>query len=239
MVPFSQCASTSQPLIYSWVCFGPLGSGLRQLPHPLAAGVRGSRRGPNCNLARWRARAVRPGRSAPAPAHAQSSVGAGSCRAARVNPAAGRRSPRGHRPEPGVRGQGRSSARAEPRRPMHVRSRGRWGTEVQLDEMLGSRPEPPGDVVARDDKIVPVLGLAPDQDVEMRDVGVPAIDRRPVEEHADITFNPGHEVANIREMRGVLARDDEAEVASVVFAGVDEIMRSIWSLSRPKRVPSV
>jgi hypothetical protein len=105
--------------------------------------------------------------------------------------------------------------------------------------MLGSRPEPPGDVVARDDKIVPVLGLAPDQDVEMRDVGVPAIDRRPVEEHADITFNPGHEVANIREMRGVLARDDEAEVASVVFAGVDEIMRSIWSLSRPKRVPSV
>ena len=60
----------------------------------------------------------------------------------------------------------------------------------------------------------------------MRVVGVPVIDRHPVQARAQVLLGPPHQVpaigAKVGEIRGVLGRDDEAEVMAIVSATVGE-----------------
>ena len=49
--------------------------------------------------------------------------------------------------------------------------------------------------VAADDQVLPIVGPAADQDVDVRIVGVPVIDRHPVEPRAEISFDVVHQLA--------------------------------------------
>ena len=58
--------------------------------------------------------------------------------------------------------------------------------QLQGDALGGAAAKPPADVVAADDQVLAVIGAAADQDMDVRIVGVPVIDRHPVELGAEI-----------------------------------------------------
>jgi hypothetical protein len=103
-----------------------------------------------------------------------------------------------------------------------------------LDLQLGARPQPfgrqlggamaeaVGDVVARDDEVFAgVVAPAHDQ-VGVRVVGVPVIDRHPIQPRAQVGFHAAHQVpgvgAQVVQLGAILGRDDEAEMVPVVGA---------------------
>ncbi len=78
-----------------------------------------------------------------------------------------------------------------------------------LDLQLGARPQPFGgdfggalahaarDVVLRDDEVFAGVVLAAQDDVRMRIVGVPVIDRHPLQPRAQVGFHARHQVAGV------------------------------------------
>jgi hypothetical protein len=103
-----------------------------------------------------------------------------------------------------------------------------------LDLQLGARSQPfgrqlggamakaIGDVVARDDEVFAgVVAPAHDQ-VGVRVVGVPVIDRHPIQPRAQVGFHAAHQVprvgAQVFQLGAILGRDDEAEMVPVVGA---------------------
>jgi hypothetical protein len=49
-------------------------------------------------------------------------------------------------------------------------------------------------VFAADDKVLTVIGAAPDEDMDMRIVRVPVIDRDPIEPGAEVPFDIAHQL---------------------------------------------
>ena len=90
------------------------------------------------------------------------------------------------------------------------------------DDLARLRPHPLADIVARDDEVLPVFGDAAHDDVDVRVVGVPMLDRPPVQAGAEILFHPRHQLAGkaleVAHLLGVLGRDDEPEMMAVVLA---------------------
>ena len=68
-------------------------------------------------------------------------------------------------------------------------------TELQRDALGGAVAEALADVVAADNEVLPVIGPAADQDMDVRVVGVPVIDGHPVEPGAEIALGIGHQLA--------------------------------------------
>ena len=67
--------------------------------------------------------------------------------------------------------------------------------KFQGDALGGAIAEAPADVVAADDEILAVIGAPADQDMDMRIVGVPVIDRDPVELHSEVALGIRHQLA--------------------------------------------
>src|SRR5690606_2512275 len=99
---------------------------------------------------------------------------------------------------------------------------------------LGARSQPFGgkfggalahaarDVVLRDDEVFAGVVLAAQDDVGVRVVGVPVIDRDPLQARAQVGFHAVHQVAGVApqvvQLGGIFRRDDEAELVPVVAA---------------------
>ena len=78
------------------------------------------------------------------------------------------------------------------------------------------------DVVAGDDEVLAVVSPSPQDDMDMRVVGVPVIDADPVELRAQVLLHLPHQLAGvilqIGHVHRVFGRDDEAEMVPVVGA---------------------
>src|SRR5215475_11844581 len=96
------------------------------------------------------------------------------------------------------------------------------GAEFSRDQVLGAGPQAVADVITGDDEIGAILRDAPHQQMDVRVVGVPMIDRDPLEPGPEITLHLGDEVAGegfeIGHLGGIFRRDDEAEVMPIVMA---------------------
>ncbi len=88
-------------------------------------------------------------------------------------------------------------------------------------EIGGAAAQPVADVVASDDEVVPGVIDAAQNDMAVRIVGIPVIDRDPVELRAEVRFHARHQVARvslqIADLSRVLGRDDEPELVPVAF----------------------
>ena len=94
------------------------------------------------------------------------------------------------------------------------------------DEVGGAGAYSCLDVVARDHEVLPVIGTAAQDDVDVRVVGIPVIDGGPIELRAEILLHLVHQIAGegfeVRHVHGVLRRDDEAEMVAIVAATLGE-----------------
>lgn len=85
------------------------------------------------------------------------------------------------------------------------------------------------DLVAADNDIAAVIGPAPHQDMDVGMLGVPMVDRPPVQSGPEIARHPAHgitgESAKVGKLVGVIGRDDEPEVMSVALATLREEAR--------------
>ena len=94
--------------------------------------------------------------------------------------------------------------------------------KLQGNTFGGTIPKPAADVIPADYQILTVLGPPADQDMNMRIVGVPMIDRDPVQFGSKIPGDVGHQLAcedtEIAKLGSILGRDDEAEVMPVIPA---------------------
>ena len=103
------------------------------------------------------------------------------------------------------------------------------GTKLQRDELLGAGAEAPADIVAIDHQIAAVVGSSANQDMDMWMLGVPMIDRHPIDRRAEIARHFCHEIARegakVGELGGVIGRDDESKMVSVVLAAFGESAR--------------
>ena len=101
-------------------------------------------------------------------------------------------------------------------------------TELEGDEVGGPRAQSAADVVAADYEILVRVGATADENVDVRVLGVPVIDRDPVELRAEIALGLDHQLARecleVRKFGGVVGRDDEAEVVAVAVAAFGEGM---------------
>ena len=81
-----------------------------------------------------------------------------------------------------------------------------------------------GDVVAGDDEVLSGVVLAAQDDVYVRVVGVPVIDRYPLQSGAQVGFHARHQVpgvgAQVVELFGILGRDNEAELVPILASSL-------------------
>jgi hypothetical protein len=91
---------------------------------------------------------------------------------------------------------------------------------------LGATTHAFADIVAVDDQVATILGLAAHQYVDVRIVGVPMIDRHPVESGAEIVRHVVHQLAGegaqVFHLCCIFRRDDEAEVVPIILAAIGE-----------------
>ena len=96
--------------------------------------------------------------------------------------------------------------------------------------LFGAGAQALADIGAVDHEVLSIARNAPDQHMDMRIVGVPVIDRDPVEPNVrvdiqiacHILHHLAGESAQVRHLAGILRRDDEAEVMPVVLAALGE-----------------
>ena len=100
------------------------------------------------------------------------------------------------------------------------------GTKLQGDARRGAVAQTVADVVAADDEVFAVVSPSAHQNVDVRVVGVPVIDRHPVEPGPEISLDVSHQLpgegSQALEVLGVLRRDDEAEVVAVILTTLGE-----------------
>ena len=115
---------------------------------------------------------------------------------------------------------------------------GAW-PQFLSDEIARSVAHPFLDVVARDDEVLAVVTNATDDQMDMRMLGVPVIDRHPVEPGAEIFFHLPDEIAGegseVGHLQRVVGRDDEAEMMPVVLAALGEGAGIRVFASRPEQ----
>ena len=96
--------------------------------------------------------------------------------------------------------------------------------EFLCNEIRGAGTHPILDVVASDHEILSIIGLAAQDDVDMRVVGIPVIDGGPIELRAKILLHLAHQLARkgfeVRHIQGVLGRDDEPEMVAVLVGAL-------------------
>src|SRR6185312_4439870 len=99
-------------------------------------------------------------------------------------------------------------------------------TKLQRNALSRAIAKTAADVFAADDKVLTVIGAAADEDMDVRIVGVPAVDRDPIELGAEIPLDIEHQLARERlevaELGAVFRRDDEAEMMAVILAAFGE-----------------
>ena len=99
-------------------------------------------------------------------------------------------------------------------------------SKFQGDALFGTRSKPPADVIAADDEILTVIGTSTDQDMDMRIIGIPVIDRDPVEFGSEIALDIRHQLAcegsQVGHLSRILRRNDEAEVMPIFLASFSE-----------------
>jgi hypothetical protein len=83
-------------------------------------------------------------------------------------------------------------------------------------------PKALADVGAADHEILAIIRPPPDEDVDMWVVGVPVVNRDPIEPGAEIAFGIGHQFTRegpqVLELGGILGGHDEPEMMAVVPA---------------------
>src|SRR5262245_14305293 len=98
--------------------------------------------------------------------------------------------------------------------------------EFARQQPLGPRPHPFPDVVARNDEVLTVIGAAADDDVDMRVLGVPVVNRYPLEPAPEVTLRLRHQVPGkdleVGQLRRVVRGYDEPEMMPVVLASLCE-----------------
>ena len=111
--------------------------------------------------------------------------------------------------------------------------------ELLGDEILRAIAHAALDVAAIDDEVLSVVATAAHDDVDMRVVGVPVIDRSPIKLGVEILFRLCHQLAGelpeVRHVDGILWRDDEAEVMPIVLAAFRKIPRVYIVRLRPEQ----
>ena len=94
--------------------------------------------------------------------------------------------------------------------------------EFERNALGSTIPEPATDVIPADDQILTVLSATADQDMNMRIVGVPVVDRDPVEFGSEISRDVGHQLARegteIAELGSILRRNNKSKMMPVVLA---------------------
>lgn len=99
-------------------------------------------------------------------------------------------------------------------------------SELEVDERLDTATQALGQVIAAHDKVVAAIRNTAHEDMDVRVVGIPVIDRDPVELRPEIAFGLMHQLARgraqVAQLGGILGRDDEAEMMPVVLAAVRE-----------------
>jgi hypothetical protein len=102
----------------------------------------------------------------------------------------------------------------------------RFRTQLGPGQFFGARAQIVADIVPVDDKVGAMVIDAAHQQMDMRVVGVPVIDRDPFEPGAEIGFHLANEIAGIfakvRQVRRILGRDDDPEMMPVVLAPIGE-----------------
>ncbi len=102
------------------------------------------------------------------------------------------------------------------------------GLRAKLDpgQLLGARAQAMADIVARDDEIGALVVDAAHEEMDVRVGGVPVVHGHPVELRAEVHLHLLGKIAGERlevgHVGGVLGRDDEPEVMSVVLAAIGE-----------------
>ena len=98
--------------------------------------------------------------------------------------------------------------------------------QFQRHDLAGPFANAVGDIVAGDVEGLAVVGDAAKEDMGMRMSSVVVIDRDPVEFRPEVGFHLGHQatgsLAQIRQFRAVLGRDDEAELMPIIPTTVQE-----------------
>ena len=97
-----------------------------------------------------------------------------------------------------------------------------FGPRPKLDrrQFLRPGPEAPADVFAMDYEVASALLLAAEDQMDMRVVGVPVVDRDPLEPSSEVPLHLPDQVpgigVKIGQFRGVLRADDEPEMMPVI-----------------------
>ncbi len=98
--------------------------------------------------------------------------------------------------------------------------------EFDSDALLGTGTHAFADIRAIDHQVPAVQGNAANQNMDMRVVGIPVIDRHPVEPGVEVARHIfeqfARESAQVGHLACVFRRHDEAEVMPVVFAARGE-----------------
>jgi hypothetical protein len=98
--------------------------------------------------------------------------------------------------------------------------------ELPGNKISGTRPQARSDVIAADDKVRATVGAAAHQDVDMGMLGIPVIDRDPVEPRTKIARGLMHEFAGKApqafQLARIIRRDNEPEMMPVAFAALSE-----------------
>jgi hypothetical protein len=98
--------------------------------------------------------------------------------------------------------------------------------KLERRPFLGAQPNAVGDVVLRDDEVLPPVVAPANEDVAVGVTGVEVVDRNPIELGAEILLHLPHHIAGegtqVREPITVLRSDDEAKLMAVLPAAFGE-----------------
>ena len=82
------------------------------------------------------------------------------------------------------------------------------------------------DVLTPDDEVLTRLVLAAQDHMSVRVVGVPMVDRDPLQPRPEVALHPAHEMAGeapqVVQLDAVFGRDDEAELMAIAVAALLE-----------------
>lgn len=120
----------------------------------------------------------------------------------------------------------------------------RFRPQFQRDQLLGPRAQTGADVIARDHQVGSRLIDPAQEQMDMGIIGVPMIDRDPIEPCAQIRLHLTDQIAGealeILELGSILRGDDETEMMAILFTAPREaqIIRLVArSIERHPRLP--
>ena len=98
--------------------------------------------------------------------------------------------------------------------------------ELARNKIAGTGAQAGSDVIAADDKVRAIVGAAAHEDVDMGMLGIPVIDRDPIEPRTKITRGLMHEFAGKApqafQLARIIRRDNEPEMVPIAVAAFSE-----------------